>query len=134
MGQLAGGDDVEIAVAVEVGDGDVLGGRGFVSLGEGREMPGGRVGAAEGQADVALADVAVLGIRFVDGDDVEIAVTIEVGHLESVAAADGYAGGGDIVDDVLAPGDPPAVGGLGAGGRVGDEVGGRGGFGGLTGG
>ena len=125
MGQLAGGDDVEIAVAVEVRDRHVLGRRGFVALGEGGQAPGGRIGAAEGEPDVALADVAVLGVRLVNRDDVEVAVAVEVGHLEPVAAADRHAADRHVVDDVLAPGDPPAVGGLGAGGRVGDE--GRGG-------
>ena len=132
VGQLAGGHDVEIAVAVEVGDGDVLGGRGLVPLGEGCQMPHGGVGAAEGEPDVALADVAVLGVRLVDGDDVDVAVAVEVGHLESVTAADRHAADGDVVDDVLAPGDPLAVGGLYAGRRVRDEVRGWG-FGGLAG-
>ena len=84
------------------------------------------IGAAEGEPDVALADVAVLGVRLVNRDDVEVAVAVEVGHLESVAAADRHARGRHVVDDVLAPGDPLAVRGLGAGRGVGDEVGGGG--------
>ena len=136
VGQLAGGNDVQIAVAVEVGDGDILGSGGLRPLGEGRQNPGVGVAGAEGEPDVTRPFVAVLGIRLVDGDDVEVAVAVEIGHLESVAAADRDARGLHVVDDVFAPGDPLAVRGLGVGWRVGDEV--RGGgriaaFAGLTG-
>ncbi len=117
--EFAGSDDVEPAVVVGVADGNVFGGGGFGAFGEGDKFPDVGVGAAEGDADVVVV--------FVDGDDVFIAVLVEVGELEAVAAADGQAAV-DVfaIDEVLDPGDVLTVGGFGGGGRLGDGEGLRG--------
>ena len=50
---------------------------------------------------MAVGGAVVLGVRLVNRDDVEMAVAVEIPHLESVAAADRHAAQCLVVDDVF---------------------------------
>ena len=118
MRELRRHHDVEVSVAVDVGDGGVLGRRRVRSLGDGDVRPPVGVRGAEGDSHVALGVRHVVGVRharvvlavrLVHRHDVLVAVVVEVGHHEAVAAAQAEPGGGGLVDDVLAPTDVAAV-------------------------
>src|SRR5258707_14142909 len=71
------GDDVGMAVSIEVGDGDAVGMRVRVDVG------GGRGGGAEGALAVAEKDRNGGGL-VVGDDEVEIAVAVHVGDADVV--------------------------------------------------
>ena len=108
--ELARDDDVRKAVAVDVADRDVFGRTCLGPFREGHERPDGRVGAAEGDADVPFGRAVVDVVGLVHGNDVREAVAVEIGDDEAVAAAQRHAREELVVDAMLAPGDVPAVG------------------------
>ena len=118
--EFAGNDHVGIAVAVHVADGHVFRRAGLLALGERVEIPDVRVRRPVGDPDMAVRHAVVGDVRFVDGDDVEVAVTVEIRHLQAIAAPDGDAAQREVVDDVLAPGNVRPVGGPGASRGIGD--------------
>ena len=85
MAFFAGDDGIEKTVAVEVAERGVLGEAGFEAFGEREAEPVVGVFRTEGYTDV----IAV----FVDGNDVEVAVVVEVAHRQAVGAAQRYAAG-----------------------------------------
>ena len=100
------------------------------SLGDGDVRPGVRVGGGERDAYVALGVRHVVGVghrrvvlavRLVHRHDVLVAVVVEVGHHQAVAAAQAEPGGGGLVDEVLAPAYVAAVRRPGGRGGVADE-------------
>ena len=119
--QFAGCDDVRVAVAVDVGDIGVLGCCRVRSFRESRECPTVRIFRAERQPDVPVSDVVVLtAVAFSPGrvglmhrDDVHNPIEVEVTAGQAVAPIDGDAADGDIIDDVLPPGNIGAIRGLG---------------------
>ena len=109
MRQLARGDDVQVAIAVQIADRDVFGRARFLTLGQRHQLPSIRIGAAEGDTDVAFGHAIVLIVRLVHGDDVQVAVPVEIGHDQPVAAAQLDSADSLVIDQVLAPGDVGAV-------------------------
>ena len=87
--ELAGHDDVGIAVAVHVADGHVLGRARFLALGQRVEVPGVGVDRSVRYPHVPVGYAVVGGVGLVHGDDVQVAVEVEVGHGQAVAAPRG---------------------------------------------
>ena len=113
MGELARHHQVWIAVAVEIGSDHVLGRPRRLALGNRAQLPAVRIDAAEREAHVAIGYSVVLGIRLVHRCDVEMAVEIEIGHPEAVAAADRDTAELGPVDAMLTPRDEATIGGSG---------------------
>ena len=101
MLELGGDHHVEPAIAVDVPDCRILSRSHFGAFTEGRKLPAIRVRRAEGEPYVIRV--------FVHRDDVEIAITVEIGHLQAVGAANRYSAKLFVVDPMLAPGDPGAI-------------------------
>ena len=110
VGEFRRDHDVEVAVAVHVGEGGVFGCRRFGPLRQGDVRPRTRVVRGEGDAYVPVGLTVVARIGLMDGDHVLEAVPVKVPHREAVAAAERNAGGGRIVDEMFAPADEQAVG------------------------
>ena len=86
--EFGGDDHVECAVAVDVGDGRILGGGGIGALGQRHVVPPMGIGTGEGDPHVPLGRTGVLGVGLVHGDDVLEAVAVEVAHHEAVATGE----------------------------------------------
>ena len=117
--QLAGHDDVQIPVAVHVGDRHILGGTHLLALTQRRELPHIGVGRPEGDPHVSVGHPVVRGVGLVDRDNVHESVLVEVGNRQPVTAGDGDTAGRLVVDNVFLPGDVSPVGGPRAGQGVG---------------
>jgi hypothetical protein len=102
--QFACANNVEISVTIDIRDGHILGGGSILAARESHKNPPVPVAGTECDADIAVKRAIVLSIRFVNGNDIEIAVFVEIRHLESISAANGNATRGFIVDDVFPPG------------------------------
>ena len=119
--ELARGDDIEPAVAVQVRDRDVFGRTRLGAFDERDGIPDGGISRAECHAHVPFRRAVVLIVRLVRRDDVEMAVSVEVGHDETVAAAQRDTGRHLVVDQVLAPRDICAAGGARRGWSIGER-------------
>ena len=104
---LAGHDGIGKPVAVQVADRDVLGRPGFGAFGQGKPKP--LVGVFETERHAHMVTV------FVDGDDVDMAVLVEVRGLQTISAAQADAAAPAlVVDGVFTPRDIWPIGQLSA--------------------
>ena len=121
MREFGRDDHIECAVAVDVGDGCILGRGGIGTLGERHVVPAFGIRAAEGDAHVPLGRTGVLGVGLVHGNDVLDAVAVQIAHHQAVATGERDATQRRVVDQVLVPTDELPIGGLRRRGRIPDR-------------
>src|SRR4029434_3277798 len=95
--QFARANHIEISVAVEIGNSHILGRGSIFPAGERGELPPVGIAGSERDTDVAAQRTVVLGCRLMNRNDVEIAVLVEIRHLESVSTTNSNTSDGFIV-------------------------------------
>jgi hypothetical protein len=83
--QLTGAPHIEVFVSIDIGDRNVFSGGCVFAAGECRQHPLIGVLTSERDSNVADERAVILRVGLMNRDNVEVAILVEVRHLESVA-------------------------------------------------